>query len=161
MSNNHHFVIASGPTVTQTQMSKKTKYLLELNSTFHSSFFTFHFFNSKIPSSSCGTNGPSLHSKMTLPDSSDSNLCHTPFGMFTPYTPSSAHSTTLPITEGTYFASQYNERLILSEMPMDWGLCSRFNGIQHTMTFLIEVVMKVVIHSQTMRVLRPPRQFVH
>ena len=54
-----------------------------------------HFFgSSKIPSSSCGTNGPSLHSKKQLPVSNDSTLCHTPLGIFTPYFPSSGQRTT-------------------------------------------------------------------
>ena len=40
--------------------------------------------SSSIPSTSCGTKGPSLHSKNTLPDSRDSTLCHTFLGMSTP-----------------------------------------------------------------------------
>ena len=37
----------------------------------------------RIPSTSCGTNGPCLHSKMTL-DSRASSLCHTFLGMSMP-----------------------------------------------------------------------------
>lgn len=33
---------------------------------------------------SCGTYGPDLHSKMTLPGSRDSSLCQTPLGISTP-----------------------------------------------------------------------------
>jgi len=60
-----------------------------------------HYFFStfSIPSTSCSTKGPSLHSKMTLSGSSGSIVCHTPFGMFTPYRPSSLHSTTSSIIE--------------------------------------------------------------
>ena len=73
-----------------------------------------HFFSTfSIPSTSCSTRstlsrsfelaslekGPSLHSKMTLFGSSGSIVCHTPFGMFTPYRPSSLHSTTSSIIE--------------------------------------------------------------
>ncbi len=74
-----------------------------------------HYFFStfSIPSTSCSTRstlsrsfelaslekGPSLHSKMTLFGSSGSIVCHTPFGMFTPYRPSSLHSTTSSIIE--------------------------------------------------------------
>lgn len=70
---------------------------------FHQSYDLFalhtHFLSSKIPSTSCGTNGPSLHSNTTLPDSKLSSLCHTPLGISTPYSPSSWDSTTLSITE--------------------------------------------------------------
>ncbi len=45
-------------------------------------------YSASIPSSSCGTNGPSLHSKKQLPDAKDSTLYHTPLGTFTPNTPS-------------------------------------------------------------------------
>lgn len=60
-----------------------------------------HYFFStfSIPSTSCSTKGPSLHSKMTLFGSSGSIVCHTPFGMFTPYRPFSEHSTTSSIIE--------------------------------------------------------------
>lgn len=60
----------------------------------------FHFFTgiSSMPSSSCGTNGPSLHSKMTETDSMDSSLCQTFLGISTPYTPSSWLKTTLSMT---------------------------------------------------------------
>lgn len=63
----------------QTGMIKTPTERLRKPSIFHSSLFT-----SSIPSSSCGTNGPSLHSKKQLPDSSDSTLCHTPLGISTP-----------------------------------------------------------------------------
>ena len=44
-----------------------------------------HFFSTfSIPSTSCFTKGPSLHSKMTEFSSMHSSLCHTPLGMFTP-----------------------------------------------------------------------------
>ena len=64
------------------------------NNLLHYFFSTF-----SIPSTSCSTKGPSLHSKMTLFGSSGSIVCHTPFGMFTPYRPSSLHSTTSSIIE--------------------------------------------------------------
>ena len=40
-------------------------------------------------------NRPSLHSKITEFVSIASKVCHTPFRIFTPYLPSSGHSTTL------------------------------------------------------------------
>ena len=44
----------------------------------------YYLLTIRIPSSSCGTNGPSLHSKITLPGSKDSSLCHTFLGISTP-----------------------------------------------------------------------------
>ena len=46
----------------------------------HNSYFSLI---SKIPSTSCSTNGPSLHSKSTL-GSKHSTPCHTFLGMSTP-----------------------------------------------------------------------------
>ena len=60
----------------------------------HLFFSTF-----SIPSTSCSTNGPSLHSNMQLSASIASIVCHTPFGIFTPYRPSSAHSITSSIID--------------------------------------------------------------
>ena len=67
----------------------------ELPYSFH---VLLHFFgSSSIPSSSCGTNGPSLLSKITELGSIASSVCHTPLGIFTPYRPSSGQSITLSI----------------------------------------------------------------
>ena len=56
----------------------------ELPNSIHYTLKVNHFATFRIPSASCGTNGPSLHSKITLSGTSDSRLCHTPLGMSTP-----------------------------------------------------------------------------
>ena len=44
----------------------------------------YYLLTMRTPSSSCGTNGPSLHSKKTELDSKHSTLCHTFLGISTP-----------------------------------------------------------------------------
>ena len=67
---------------------------IDFSNLLHPFFSTF-----SIPSTSCSTNGPSLHSNITLFASIASIVCQTPFGIFMPYRPFSAHSTTSSIIE--------------------------------------------------------------
>jgi len=88
----------SGHKYEPTKLPNPFQYILER---FHSSVAQ-HFRDSdtsSTPSTSCSTNGPSLHSNTTLPLSRLSSLCQTPLGMSTPKRPSSAQRTTSSMIE--------------------------------------------------------------
>ena len=109
------------------------------------------------PSSSCFTYGPSLHSKITLPDSNDSSLYY----ILRDVNPIVATILTqhhffydraiIIVSSHSNLASQDNERLILRWVPMDGYHSPRLHRIKHPMALILQRLMKVVVHAQTGR----------
>ena len=94
-------------------------------------------FTVSIPSSSCGTNGPSLHSKITLPDSNElmphilRNVNPIVVTLLTQHHIFNDRAIII-VSSHSNLASQDNERLILRWMPMNGNLSPWLHSIQET-----------------------------
>jgi len=57
-------------------------------------------------------------------------------------------SAVVVVGDDTYPATQHNNRLLFLRMAMNGDVGTRFHGIQKTVAFLIQTLMKVQIHPQ-------------
>lgn len=115
-----------------------------------------------MPSISCGTNGPSLHSKMTETDSMDSSLCQTFLGISTPYTPSSWLKTILSMTlpSSLYVVERTLPRRITNDSSFvgcRWMGTSvpGSTAFKHPLVLVLLRLLEVIVHPLLRRFFRP------